>query len=95
MSNNSTNNLQQIAKNLGLGFAQINNGSSLQMNNGYIIDITEIANEKYSLTLTEFAPIGNCASVVAHQNNLEFVINWLVEYSDMHNTNIAIRETIS
>ncbi|KST62239.1 hypothetical protein [Mastigocoleus testarum] len=96
MSNNLSNNLQQIAINSGLALASQNNGTafSLQINNGYNIDIAQLGKDKYSLTLTEFAPIGNCAEITAHYKNLEFVINWLVEYSDQHKENIAIPETI-
>lgn len=96
MSNNLTKDLQRIAINSGLAIASQNNGTalSLEINNGYTIDIAELGNDKYNLTLTEFAPIGNCAEIIAHQNNLEFVINWLVEYSDQHKENIAIPETI-
>ncbi len=98
MLNNLTSELQQIAINNGLGFTfTLQNNStafSLQIRNGYNIDIAQLGKDKYSLTLTEFAPIGNCAEITTHYKNLEFVINWLVEYSDQHKENIAIPETI-
>ena len=80
-----------------LAIASQNNGTafSLQIGNGYKIGIAQLGKDKYNLTLTEFAPIGNCAEITAHYNNLELVINWLVEYSDQHRENIAIPETIS
>ena len=99
MSNNLTNNLQQIANNLGLGFARVNDTEfSLENMNGYTIEVVKLPGglvDKYKISMTEFMPIDDCAQIIAHQNNLEHVINWLIEYSDMYNENIAIPETIS
>ena len=97
MLDNLTKDLQQIAINSGLALASQNNGTafSLEISNGYKIGIAKLSKNKYNLTLTEFVPIGNCAEITAHYNNLELVINWLVEYSDQHRENIAIPETIS